>query len=329
MSDTSTTIVSINTLTSGTYTVSDTVDLFITTSTDSEIFVRTEIINNTFQPLDNSTSSGFTVVTTETYALNFYPNIVINPSNSLRFFNFIDLHWDLRETTTGPLDATRIHIFKNYDNTIPAEVYTEELGIPPYDDEWPDGTSLWFTKALPGWRSGIMKYEFHDLIPGWQIVSHDPYNLSASVGSAVKVPIRNSPRLSQKDPRLANQPMDIPSLFVPIRNCEGLRMEIYEQNLANDVPTQYGQSAKITIGNTVETRETYKAIHSSNVTLVKTVNFDQAFSFDTSHNWVQFVNTGTTHALWLEIIGAGVSYLRHYGTTGWIGNTPDTELFFS
>lgn len=325
MSDTSTTIVSVNTLTSGTFTASDSVDLSITTGTNTETFVRTETVYNTFQPSDNSAPAVFEVVTTETYSLNYYPNIIINPSNSLRFFNFIDLHWDLRETTTGPLDATRIHIFKNYDNTIPAEVYTDELGIPPYDDEWPDGTSLWFTKALPGWRSGIMKYDWHDLTPAWNKTRHNddaPY----TVGTAVNVPLR-----TMRPPKNADVFFkgDSSSMFVPIRNCEGLRMEIYEPILAANQPDTYGQSAKITIGNTIETREPYRAMPPQRATLVGTVNFDQAFSFDISNNWVQFVNTGTTHALWLEIIGAGAKYLQHYGTTAWIGNTPDTSLFFN
>jgi len=306
MSTTSTTIVSVNTLSSATITVSDSIDLSITISTSSERFVKTETIVSTFQPLDLSIGSTSTVkVRSETYVLNYYPNIVVNPTVTPKLYNFISEHYNLRETNSGPLDATKIHIFRTYDNTVPKEVFTEELGIAPFDDDSPIDSALWFTKALPGWRSGILRYDWHWLMPAWNDVSSpDP----------LKIPLRTR-----------GPGMDASSVFIPIRGCENLRMEIYEPLKAPQQEEDFGQSARMTISEAAEARECYPALVPTNANLVQTISFDQPFSFDIVNNWVQFVNTGSTHALWLEVIG-GVEGLMSYGTNFWIGNTQDDEV---
>jgi hypothetical protein len=305
MSNTSTTFVSVNTLSSATITVSDSIELSISVTTSSERFVKTETIVSTFQPLDSSIESTSTVkVRSETSVLNYYPNIVVNPTVTPKLYEFISNHYNLRETTSGPLDATKIHVFRTYDNTVPKEVFTEELGIAPFDDDSPIDSALWFTKALPGWRSGILKYDWHWLTPAWNDTSSpDP----------LKVPLRTR-----------GPGMDASTVFIPIRGCENLRMEIYESNVAPNA-FEFAQSARMTISEAKETRETFPALIPSRVSLIKTVSFDQPFSFDIVNNWVQFVNTGSTHALWLEVIG-GVEGLMSYGTNFWIGNAQDEGL---
>jgi hypothetical protein len=305
MSNTSTTFVSVNTLSSATITVSDSIELSISVTTSSERFVKTETIVSTFQPLDSSIESTSTVkVRSETSVLNYYPNIVVNPTVTPKLYEFISNHYNLRETTSGPLDATKIHVFRTYDNTVPKEVFTEELGIAPFDDDSPIDSALWFTKALPGWRSGILRYDWHWLTPAWNDTSSpDP----------LKVPLRTR-----------GPGMDASTVFIPIRGCENLRMEIYESNVVPNA-FEFAQSARMTISEAKETRETFPALIPSRVSLIKTVSFDQPFSFDIVNNWVQFVNTGSTHALWLEVIG-GVEGLMSYGTNFWIGNAQDEGL---
>jgi hypothetical protein len=306
MSTTSTTIVTVNTLSSATITVSDSIDFSISITTSSERFVKTETIISTFQPLDSEIGSTSTVkVRSETSVLNYYPNIIVNPSVAPKLFQFIENHYNLRDTITGPLDATKIHVFRNYDSIIPREVYNDELGISPFDGDTPIDSALWFTKALPGWRSGILRYDWHWLTPVWNDTANpDP----------LKIPLRT------RGPHL-----DASSIFVPLRGCENLRMEIYEPLLAPQQLNDFGSSAKMNISEAKETRETYPALIPSRANLIKTVTFEQAFSFDIVNNWVQFVNTGSTHALWLEIIG-GTEGLMTYGTNFWIGNAQDEGL---
>jgi hypothetical protein len=119
--------------------------------------------------------------------------------------------------------------------------------------------------------------------------------------------------------------MDASTVFIPIRGCENLRMEIYEPVMAPQQAEDFGISARMTISEAKEARETYPALIPSRASRVQTITFDQPFSFDIVNNWVQFVNTGSTHALWLEVIG-GVEGLMSYGTNFWIGNAQDDSL---
>jgi len=301
MSTTSSTIVNVSTLSSATITVTDSIDVSVTLSTSSETFVKTETIVSTFQPLDPSIESTSTVkVKSETYVLNYYPNIVVNPTVAPKTFQFIDSHYNLRETNSGPLDATKIHVFRMYDNTIPKEVFTEELGVAPFEDDNPIDTALWFTKAIPGWRSGILRYDWHWIHPLWGMAGNqDP----------LRVPLRT------RGPE-----MNAATVFIPLRGCENLRMEIYEPIMAAEQTEEFGISAKMTISEAKDTREMYPALVPARASLIETISFDQAFSFDVVNNWVQFVNTGSTHAVWLEVIG-GTEGLMEYGTNFWIGNT--------
>lgn len=306
MSTTSTTFVTVNTLSSATITVSDSIDFSISITTSSERFVKTETIISTFQPLDSEIGSTSTVkVRSETSVLNYYPNIVVNPTVTPKLYQFIENHYNLRETVSGPMDATKIHVFRTYDNTVPKEVFTEELGIAPFDEDSPIDSALWFTKALPGWRSGIMRYDWHWINPLWSQTGND---------DPLKIPLRT------RGPEL-----DASTVFIPIRGCENLRMEIYESVMAPQQAEDFGQCARMTISEAKEARETYPAIIPPRANLIKTVSFEQPFSFDVVNNWVQFVNTGSTHALWLEIIG-GTEGLMTYGTNFWIGNAQDGGL---
>jgi hypothetical protein len=308
-----TTLIEINTYTSSTVVLTDLVDLSIVPGTLSETFVRTETRYSSYQPANTNISPVVKgIVTTETYVLNYYPNIIVRPDTAPKLFEFLDNHWDLRETATGPLDATRIHVFKNDDEGLSADIYIDELGIPPYTDQDNQQTAFWFTKALPGWRSGILRYDWHWLDPLWNVTRDDPFT----------IPLRSSGGTKATNESSVPQ-VDASSMFIPLRGCENLRMEVYEPLKTIDQPDEYAQSASIAVSGSADKRETYKALVPQRASLIYTASFDRAFSFDISNNWIQFVNTGSSHAVWLEIIGGGVRDLMTYGTTFWVGNDQD------
>lgn len=320
---TSSTSVSVDNDSTATITLSDQIDLKVIPGTLKETFVRTETKYSTYQPAgpDGFEAGAPTVkgiVTTETYVLNYYPNIVVTPNTAPKLFDFIDNHWDLRQSATGPLDASRIHIFKNDHEGLPPDIYIDELGIPPFDIEGAVQTAFWFTKAVPGWRSGILLYDWHWLDPLWNVVASDLYSVPLRKGASESD--HNAPNTS------GTGITDSSSMFIPLRGCENLRMEIYEPLKVIDQPDEYAQSVSLSISGAGDRRETYKALVSHRASLIETINFDQAFSFDISANWVQFVNTGSSHAIWLEIIGGGVQSLMRYGTTFWVGNDQDDIL---
>jgi hypothetical protein len=311
---TDTTVITVGTDTTSTVVVTDTVDLAVIPGATSETFVRTETKFSSYQP-DNADLPLVVkgIVRTDTFVLNYYPNIIINPTTAPKVFEFLDNHWDFRQSATGPLDTTRIHVFKNDDEGLSADMYVDELGIPPFDTSGSVETAFWFTKAIPGWRSGILKYDWHWLDPLWNVPQDNQYGIPLRTGAGTG------------DPTETDVPSntDASTIFIPLRGCENLRMEIYEPNRVVEQPDAYAQSAPISVSGMAEKREIYKSLVPQLATLVETVNFDRAFSFDISNNWVQFVNTGSSHAIWLEIIGGGVQNLMKFGTTFWVGNDQD------
>jgi hypothetical protein len=234
---------------------------------------------------------------TSTSVITYFPNITVNPIAQPQLYNFIESTWDLRTSGSGPLDSTRVHIYKSFDGLISKEIYMSELGILPYHDDVPDDSYLWFTKAIPGWRSGIQLYDFHFMVPPWTIQDELEHPHS--------IPIRYTERMG-------------PSVFIPIRDCEDLTMEIYEPKLASIITDQFSNSPRITVSDSGDKRTIFQTLVPDKAALVDTVNFNQSFSYDTTKNWVQFVNRGHKHALYLEVFGGGVKSLISAGTNNWI-----------
>jgi hypothetical protein len=245
-----------------------------------------------------------TTSTVDTSVITYYPNIKVNSIAQPQLYSYIEASWDLRTTGSGPLDTTRVHIFKSHDTLLSKEIYMNELGILPYHEDLPDDAYLWFTKAIPGWRSGIQKHDYHWMEPAW--------NISAEQLDPLAIPIRDSERYG-------------PSIFIPIRDCDDLVMEIYEPILANSPIEEYSSSPRIAVSDSGDKSTIFKTMVPTRASLVSTVTFDQSFSYNTTKNWIQFVNKGHKHAVWLEIFGGGVKSLLYAGNNSWIDNKDNTE----
>jgi hypothetical protein len=228
--------------------------------------------------------------------ITYYPQLAITPETHPAIFNIIEMNWDLKTMQSAAWDITRVHLFVSNDEMLPSTFYFD-LGLyPNIDQDTGKPTFLWFTRAIPGFRSGILKYYPTESDPWWQ---EEP-EMASPIKSNLPGGMVRAWNTEMIDP---NEFATTSSIFIPLRDCEHLRLEVYEPLV---IEPDLALGPRMMISDGPDFRVTWPALTSETANLVTSTNMTMPFTLDIANNYVQWVNTGQTHALFLEIYGGGI-----------------------
>jgi hypothetical protein len=226
--------------------------------------------------------------------ITFYPQLAISPETHPAIYNIIEMNWDLKTMESAAWDSTRVHLFHSGDEMLPNTFYFD-LGLYPNMDMTSNRpTFLWFTRAIPGFRSGILKHYPFETEPWWKATQE---NLP------IRTHLEGMVRAAAEDVEIPTRDVTTASIFIPLRDCENLRVEVYEP-ISPEHYLALGPRMMVSDGPDFRMQWPSQTLETS--VLVTATNMTMPFTLDIAANYVQWVNTGQTHALWLEIYGGGI-----------------------
>ncbi len=226
--------------------------------------------------------------------ITFYPQLAISPETHPAIYNIIEMNWDLKTMESAAWDSTRVHLFISNDEMLPNTFYFD-LGLyPNLDHDTGKPTFLWFTRAIPGYRSGINKYYPLETEPWWNEQGRN---------SPIRTNIPGAVRASNDTQIDPNEFATTASIFIPLRDCENLRVEVYEPLV---IEPNLALGPRMMVSDGPDFRMQWPTLTHETANLVTATNMTMPFTLDIAGNFVQWINTGQTHALFLEIYGGGI-----------------------